>query len=98
MAKTKYHYNSHTLKYEKVKTSIKTQFLRVLGFLTSSFACAILLVYVGFTFIDSPREKQHLREINQLTLQYDIMQKRMEQMDAALEEIELRDEHYNRVN
>jgi len=97
MAKTKYHYNSHTLKYEKVKTSIKTQFLRVLGFLTSSFACAILLVYVGFTFIDSPREKQHLREINQLTLQYDIMQKRMEQVDAALENMQHRDDHIYRV-
>lgn len=97
MAKTKYHYNSHTLKYEKVKTSIKTQLLRVVGFLTSSFACAIFLLYVGFTFIDSPKEKQLQREISQMTLQYDIMQKRLQQVDAALESMQHRDDHIYRV-
>lgn len=97
MAKTKYHYNSHTLKYEKVKTSTKTQFLRVLGFLTSSFACAVLLLYVGFTFINSPKEKQLQREVNQMAMQYDIMQKRLEQVDAALENMQHRDDHIYRV-
>lgn len=97
MAKTKYHYNSHTLKYEKVKTSTKTRLLRVVGFLTSSFACALFLLYVGFTFIDSPKEKQLEREISQMTLQYDIMQKRLEQMDGALVNMQQRDDHIYRV-
>ncbi len=97
MAKTKYYYNSHTLKYEKVKTSTKAWTLRALGFLTSSFACAVLLLYVGFTFIDSPTEKQLQREVNQMTLQYNIMQERLKQIDAALENMQHRDDNIYRV-
>ena len=97
MAKTKYYYNSHTLKYEKVKTSTKAWTFRALGFLTSSFGCAIFLLYVGFTFIDSPKEKQLQREVNQMALQYNIMQERLKQVDAALENMQQRDDNIYRV-
>lgn len=97
MAKTKYHYNSHTLKYEKVKTSSKKIALRVVGFLTSSFAFALFLLYIGFTFIDSPNEKQLKREVNQMALQYEIMQERMKQVDAALVNMQERDDNIYRV-
>lgn len=97
MAKTKYHYNSHTLKYEKVKTSTRIWALRALGFLTSSFACAISLLYIGFTFIDSPKEKQLQREVDQMALQYSIMQERLKQIDAALENMQHRDDNIYRV-
>lgn len=97
MAKTKYYYNSRTLKYEKVKTSSKKVALRVLGFLTSSFAFAIFMLYIGFTFIDSPQEKSLKREVNQMALQYDIMQERMGQMEAALDNMQERDDNIYRV-
>lgn len=97
MAKTKYYYNSRTLKYEKVKTSTKKIALRVLGFVTSSFACALLLLYIGFTFIDSPQEKQLKRELNQMALQYDIVQDRMKQVESALENMQERDDNIYRV-
>ncbi len=97
MAKTKYYYNSRTLKYEKVKTSSKKIALRILGFVTSSFAFALFLLYIGFTFIDSPQEKQLKREINQMALQYDIVQDRMRQVEAALENMQERDDNIYRV-
>lgn len=97
MAKTKYYYNSRTLKYEKVKTSSKKVALRVLGFVTSSFAFALFLLYIGFTFIDSPQEKQLKREINQMALQYDIVQDRMRQVEAALDNMQERDDNIYRV-
>ncbi len=97
MAKAKYHYNAHTLKYEKVKTSTRTWALRALGFVTSSFAFGIFLLYVGFTFIDSPQEKQLQREVDQMALQYSIMQERLKKMDAALEHMQHRDDNIYRV-
>src|SRR5690606_23856456 len=97
MAKTKYHYNSHTLKYERIKTSAKTWVLRVIGFLTSSFACAIFLFYIGLTLFDSPKEKQLQREIDQMALQYNLMQERMKQIDAALDGMQERDDNIYRV-
>ena len=97
MAKVKYHYNSHTLKYEKVKTSTRTWALRALGFLTSSFAFGMFLLYIGFTFIDSPKEKQLQREVDQMALQYNIMQERMKQVEAAMEHMQHRDDNIYRV-
>lgn len=97
MAKTKYYYNSRTLKYEKIKTSTRKITLRIAGFLTSSFAFAVFLLYIGFTFIDSPNEKHLKRELNQMALQYDIMQERMKQVDAALENMQQRDDNIYRV-
>lgn len=97
MAKTKYHYNSHTLKYERIKTSTKTWALRIVGFLTSSFACAVFLLYIGFTFFDSPKEKQLQREVDQMALQYNLMQERMKQVDAALAGMQERDDNIYRV-
>ncbi|MGK6352314.1 M23 family metallopeptidase [Parapedobacter sp. DT-150] len=97
MAKTKYHYNSHTLKYEKVKTSARTWALRILGFLTSSFACAVFFFYLSFTFIDSPGEKLLQRELDQMALQYNITQERLKQIEAALENMQHRDDHIYRV-
>ena len=71
--------------------------MRSVGFLTSSFAFGLFLLYIGFTFIDSPKEKQLQREINNMTLQYDIMQQRLEQVDAALANMQHRDDHIYRV-
>src|SRR5690606_14873257 len=97
MAKTKYHYNSHTLKYEKVKPSTRAWVLRALGFVTSSFACAIFLLYIGLTFIDSPKEKQLQLELEQMVLQYDLMKERLKLVDAALENMKHRDDNIYRV-
>lgn len=97
MAKTKYYYNSRTLKYEKVKRSSKKIALRVLGFVTSSFAFALFLLYIGFTFIDSPNEKQLKREVNQMALHYDILQDRLAQLESALGNMQERDDNIYRV-
>jgi len=97
MAKTKFYYNSHTQKYEKVKASTWKSILRLTGFLSCAFIFATLLLFLGFTFLDSPKEKELQRELSRMTLQYDIMQNRLEQVDVVLKDMQERDDNIYRV-
>jgi len=97
MAKTKFYYNSHTLKYEKVKASTWKKILRLTGFLSCAFVFATLLLFLGFTYLDSPKEKELKRELNRMTLQYDILQNRLSQVDAILKDMQDRDDNIYRV-
>lgn len=97
MAKTKYHYNTHTLKYEKVELGTGKKLVRISGFLSASFVIAVFLIYLAFTFFDSPKEKQLKREISQLNLQYELLQERMKRVDEVLKDLQQRDDNIYRV-
>ena len=84
MAKTKYYFNSQTLKYEKVKNSFGIKILKVLGFLSSALVFSFLIIALAYTFLDSPKEKQLKREISALSLQYELLQKKLNQIDANM--------------
>jgi hypothetical protein len=70
MAKTKYYFNSQTLKYEKVKLSLGLKILKGLGFVSTALVFSFVIIALAYTFLDSPKEKQLKREISSLTLQY----------------------------
>ena len=81
MAKTKYYFNSQTLKYEKVKNSFGIKILKVLGFLSSALVFSFLIIALAYTFLDSPKEKQLKREISALSLQYELLLRLQDETD-----------------
>lgn len=97
MAKVKYHYNTSTLKYEKVEISLGKKLLRVLGFLAAAIVFAFIIIVLAYSYIDSPKEKQLKREISQLSLQYELLQDRLEQMNVVLGDLQERDDNIYRV-
>lgn len=97
MAKTKYYFNSQTLKYEKVKNSIRVKILKALGFLSTALVFSFIIIAFAYTFLDSPKEKQLKREISQLTLQYEILQSRLKQIDVVMNDLQERDDNIYRV-
>ncbi len=98
MAKrVKYFYNTHTLKYEKVEVSIGKKILRVTGYLASVAVFAGIVMIFAYSYIDSPKEKQLKREIEQLTLQFDLLQDRLKIMDVVMEDLSERDDNIYRV-
>lgn len=97
MAKTKYYFNSQTLKYEKVKISWGVRILKGLGFLSTALVFSFIIIALAYTFLDSPKEKQLKREISALTLQYDILQNRLKQMDVVMNDLQDRDDNIYRV-
>jgi len=97
MPKSKYYFNTNSLKYEKVVVSWGKKLLRALGFLATAIVFSVVIVAIAYAYLDSPKEKQLKREINQLNLQYEILQQRIDQATLVLADLQKRDDNIYRV-
>lgn len=97
MAKIRYQFNTKSLSYERVKMSLKDRFLQFLSFAGTGLVFAALGVVIAYNTIDSPREKALEREVDQLRLEYDIVNQRLSQMNLVLEDLQDRDDNIYRV-
>lgn len=97
MAKIKYYYDTKTLSYKRIELNTFDKFKRSLGFLSASTVIGLIMVIVFFQFFDSPKEKRLKSEIENLVLQYDILSKKMTQIDLVLDDIQHRDDNIYRV-
>ena len=97
MRKTKYRYNPTTLTYEKIEKDWRKNLLRFSSITILSIFFGILIHLGATQLIDSPKEKLLKQENNQLKAQYQILDKRMDQVTSVLHEIEQRDDDIYRV-
>jgi len=97
MSKTKYKYNQDKLTYEVVKPTFKQLLLKVSRFFLFSLLFATGIVFLFVKFYGSPKEKMLQREIDQYELQYRIINDRLSQMDAVVEDLQNRDDNIYRV-
>ncbi len=99
MSKVKYYYDSDTLSYRKIerKKGRKTKIflLSIVGMLLSGFL--LLLVYLNLPFLETPKEKALKRELTNLQLQFELINKKMNQAETVLSDIENRDNTIYRV-
>ena len=65
MSKVKFYYNTKSLKYEKVHIKLWDRLKRVLSVLASGLVFATIIIYIAYTYFDSPKEKQLKRESEQ---------------------------------
>lgn len=97
MSKVRYKFNPHTLNYEKVKLTWWDR-LKKLGTISIAglfFAAIILLI--GYTFFDSPKELMLQRENEQLRRQYKMLNQEMKRMEKVLADIQRRDDNIYRT-
>lgn len=97
MPKAKYYFNTNSLKYEKVVVPWGKRILRALGFIATAIVFSVVIVAIAYAYLDSPKEKQLKREINQLTLQYELLQQRFDQVENVLKDLQHRDDNIYRV-
>ena len=97
MAKAKYRYNPKTLTYEKAELTLKDKLLKVGSYIATGFVFAVLFIALFYTLFDSPKEMQLRRENEQLSLQYEILNNRLDQMSAVLENVQNRDNNVYRA-
>ena len=99
MAKVKYYYDSDTLSYRKIEhkkgKKIKIFLLSLLGILLSGFL--LLIIYLNIPYILSPKEKALKRELVNMELQFELLNKKMGQAQTVLSELEERDNAIYRV-
>ncbi len=97
MAKVKYYFNTHSLKYEKVVIPLKKRLVSVLVFLATTSVFATVIILFAYRFLDSPKEKQLKREISQYKVQMELLNKRSDQMESVLKNLQDKDDNIYRV-
>lgn len=99
MNKVKYYYDPDTLSYRKIEPKKSAQYLKVFFFLLGSglFGLLGLIVLLNANFIVTPKELFLEREVANYELQYEIMNKKMGQMEDVLKNIEERDNDIYRI-
>ncbi len=99
MAKVKYYYDSDTLSYRKIEIKKGRKFkifiLSLLGMLLSGFL--LLVIYLNIPFIQTPKEKALKRELSNMQMQFELINKKMGLAETVLSEIESRDNNIYRV-
>ena len=97
MSKIKYRFNTHSLTFEKVGFSWKKIALKVLSYLAIGTVFTAITVFIAFTYFDSPKEKMQKREIEWMTYQYDILNKKLKEVQSVLGDLEKRDDNIYRM-
>lgn len=99
MAKIKYHFDSETLSYVPVESSRTLKISRLLIFFISSFLFGgiILFVLLNTSLVNTPQELLLQREVQNYKLQFELINRRVIQMENVLKNIEDRDNNIYRV-
>jgi murein DD-endopeptidase MepM/ murein hydrolase activator NlpD len=97
MAKVKYYYDSETLSYRRIRRKKRTTIKYAFVFLLASALFGFLFVVIGGQFLESPKERELARELENLDLQYSLLNKRMDDAITVLENIEERDNSIYRL-
>lgn len=97
MPKSRYRFNPESLSFDKIRLGYRSVLLRGLAYFIGSLLVAAVYYLVYAAFFDSPKEKALLREISQLTLQYDIIQREMESLGTVIGHLEEKDDNLYRV-
>jgi murein DD-endopeptidase MepM/ murein hydrolase activator NlpD len=97
LAKIKYQFNTKSLSYERIKPGTRDRMMRILSFAGTGVVFAALGVLIAYNTIDSPKEKQLNRELDQMRLEYDLVNQRLKQMSTVLEDLQDRDDNIYRV-
>ena len=99
MSKVKYYYDSETLSYRKIEKKkgrrLGIFLLSLTGMLLSSFL--LLLVYINLPYVETPKEKTLKRELTNMELQFELLNKKMAEAEAVLAEVANRDNNLYRV-
>lgn len=93
----KYVFNPKTLNFDRFVEPLVNKVGRVVVFLLTTFVFAMGIVVLVFLFFGSPREKMQAREIEYLRLEYQILEDRLNDMEAVTDELEQRDNDIYRV-
>lgn len=97
MSKIKYKFNTKSLTYERVTVPIRKRVFQVLSYLATGLVFATITIILAYNYLDSPKEKQLQREIAELSLQFELLNNRMNLVTEVLDDIQERDNNVYRT-
>ncbi|MCL6462303.1 Peptidase family M23 [Flavobacterium micromati] len=99
MSKVKYYYDSENLAYTKIKTRKRKKigFFMLFALASALFGLLSFVVLLNTPYFETPKDKLQAREIENLKLNYSLLDKKMEQVNGVMEAIAERDNNLYRV-
>ena len=99
MSKTKYYFDKDNLEFIPIKRTNLNKLYNLLLFFISSiiFGGFITVLLLNTEFIDTPQELVQSREIKNYELQFKVLNKKLEQVESTLANVEKRDNNLYRV-
>jgi len=99
MAKVKYYYDPESLAYRIITPLKRRSFAYIMLFLLASslFGFLAFVVLLNTPFFETPKDKFQAREIDNLKIQYAILNRKLDQVDDVMNAIEDRDNNLYRA-
>ncbi len=99
MTKVKYYYDPDTLSYRKIEPKKSKKYRNILFFLLASalFGFLGLVLLLNTNLFNTPRELALQREVNNYELRYELLNRKMDQIEQVLANIEDRDNNIYRI-
>ncbi|MFH6603589.1 M23 family metallopeptidase [Maribacter algicola] len=99
MSKVKYYYDPDTLSYRKIEPKKSRRYRNIAFFVLGSFLFGLLslILLLNTNLINTPRELSLAREVKNYELQFEILNKKMGQIEEVLANIEERDNNIYRL-
>jgi hypothetical protein len=97
MPKIKYKFNHESLSFDRIRLGAGEILLRFLAFFVGSVIVAMIYWVIFAAFFNSPKEKALEREIQQLTIQYDLVNRELGNIEVVLDGLEKTDDNLYRT-
>ena len=97
MSKVKYYYDSETLSYRKIEKRKGRTFKYAFMFLLASALFGFVSFFFVSQYVKSPKERALVRELQHMQLQYELLNKKMDEAQSVLANVEERDNAIYRV-
>ena len=99
MSKVKYYFDPETLSYRPIEITNKKRLSNFILFLLASFVFGLssLLIFLNINWINTPSEISQKRTLENYELQFNILNKKLKQIETVIANIEERDNNIYRV-
>ena len=99
MSKVKYYYDPDTLSYRKIEPKKSKKYRNISFFILGAalFGFLGLIFLLNTNLVNTPKELSLQREVQNYELQFDILDRKMQQMEEVLTNIEDRDNNIYRL-
>lgn len=95
--KIKYIYNPDTLRYEPARMKPREVLGRILWILSTGIVFGGVVIVFGWQFLASPKEKRISRELEEMRVKFDVLNKRTELNEKVLLDLRRRDQNLYRA-
>ena len=97
MNKIKYRYNPQSLKYDKIKTSVRRTTVKAFTFFTATVAITIVYYMIFAQFFPTGKERKLKHEIDKMTENYADLSRSLQRIEDVLADVQQRDSNLYRT-